>query len=354
MMQNFSVPQMLVSSPHKYEDDADGSTDTGSGAENLSDFSTAEESGSGRLGTLTGARQNLWQPQMMPLQPQMSYQLQPVQFPFAMQGQQTVMYMMAVASDGTQQLIPMMQPQAPSVYTNQFFDDETLLEKKAAKLEAYAEELKAEAFRVGAAAAAATRRANTQEQPRRRLEQSRNTPKKNLSWADEMEEEPTTFPAVKECVVVGDNDDRTTLMFRNLPNEYTRTTLTDMLDSEGFGRLYSFVYVPTDFKRFAGFGYAFVSFANHQSAVLAMNHFGGFKNWKVQSQKVCEVDWSGAVQGLVSHTERYRNSPVMHHSVPDEYKPAVFVNGIRVPFPTSTRPLRPPRQSGHHLKSHRD
>lgn len=265
MMQNFSVPQMLVSSPHKYEDDADGSTDTGSGAENLSDFSTAEESGSGRLGTLTGARQNLWQPQMMPLQPQMSYQfaqmqhmqmmqmqpmqphpmqmhamqMQPVQFPFAMQGQQTVMYMMAVASDGTQQLIPMMQPQAPSVYTNQFFDDETLLEKKAAKLEAYAEELKAEAFRVGAAAAAATRRANTQEQPRRRLEQSRNTPN-FLSWADEMEEEPTTFPAVKECVVVGDNDDRTTLMFRNLPNEYTRTTLTEcwiLRGSAGFTAL---------------------------------------------------------------------------------------------------------------------
>jgi hypothetical protein len=140
-----------------------------------------------------------------------------------------------------------------------------------------------------------------------------------------------------------ENDDRTTLMFRNLPNDYTRTQFLDMLDSEGFNGYYSFVYLPTDFKNFAGFGYAFVNFAKHEGAVKAKQYFQGFKQWKVPSRKVCDVVWSGPVQGLSAHTERYRNSPVMHDSVPDEYKPLVFVDGVRVPFPPPTRRIRPPR-----------
>merc|ERR1712226_203470 len=93
----------------------------------------------------------------------------------------------------------------------------------------------------------------------------------------------------------------------------------------------------------AGFGYAFVNFATHDAAVRAKRHFQGYCQWSVPSQKVCEVVWSGPVQGLPAHTERYRNSPVMHDSVPDEYKPVVFVNGNRVPFPPPTKRIRPPR-----------
>ena len=30
-----------------------------------------------------------------------------------------------------------------------------------------------------------------------------------------------------------------------------------------------------------------------------------------------------------AHVERYKNSPVMHKSVPDEYKPVIFADGVR-------------------------
>merc|ERR1712032_617872 len=139
------------------------------------------------------------------------------------------------------------------------------------------------------------------------------------------------------------NDDRTTLMFRNLPNNYNRSTLWQMLDSEGFKATYNLVYLPTDFRNFAGFGYAFVNFVSHEDAKKAKSSFQGFARWRVPSRKTCDVVWSGPVQGLQAHTERYRNSPVMHDSVPDEYKPVVFVNGIRVPFPPPTKRIRPPR-----------
>ena len=40
------------------------------------------------------------------------------------------------------------------------------------------------------------------------------------------------------------------------------------------------------------------------------------------------MNWSHPYQGLDAHIERYRNSPVMHEDVPDEYKP---MSGPRIP-----------------------
>lgn len=269
---------------------------------------------------------------------------------------QPMMCMMAVGPDGQQMLVPtggpaMMQPQC--VPMSQLSGvpapgrEAVDLSASAAQLEAYAKDLKAAARRAKAAAYTAARRTEgkrghsgatsqcrsieSQQQHSVADRSSPSSGRSSLSWADEA------------CEEMQPNDERTTLMFRNLPNDYTRAALLELLDLQGFQTNYSFVYLPTDFKSFAGFGYAFVSFVNHAAAVQAKRHFQGFRDWRVRSQKVCDVDWSGAVQGLAAHTERYRNSPVMHKSVPDEYKPALFVDGVRTPFPPPTRPLRPPQ-----------
>jgi hypothetical protein len=243
--------------------------------------------------------------------------------PCLVAGTGNMMYMVQMAPNGTQMLCPMQPP-------GMFAQPTATLEQQAMSLDAYATQLAVEARRAKAAASAASR--------------------KNIagSWSEmnnhcrkaSFGSQSDLFPNDKEEV---ENDDRTTLMFRNLPNNYTRAALLDMLDAEGFNRVYSFVYLPTDFKNFPGFGYAFVNFATHESAVRAKRHFQGYCKWSVPSQKVCEVVWSGPVQGLSNHTERYRNSPVMHDSVPDEYKPVVFVDGKRVKFPAPTKKIRPPR-----------
>lgn len=43
---------------------------------------------------------------------------------------------------------------------------------------------------------------------------------------------------------------------------------------------------------------------------------------------------------------RYRDSPIMHGSVPDEFKPVIFEAGTgrRVDFPEPTKKLRAPRR----------
>merc|ERR1719247_1750500 len=135
----------------------------------------------------------------------------------------------------------------------------------------------------------------------------------------------------------------TTVMLRNLPNRYTREMLRQMLDAEGFAGRYTFVYLPIDFKTHSGLGYAFVDLVSSDDALRLRTTFEVFQRWLIQSEKVCSVGWSApAQQGLSAHVDRYRNSPVMHFSVSDEWKPAVFVNGQRVPFPPPTRRLRAP------------
>merc|ERR1712139_725567 len=41
----------------------------------------------------------------------------------------------------------------------------------------------------------------------------------------------------------------TTLMLRNLPIEYDRTMLLELLDAEGFTGPYDFLYLPADFRK---------------------------------------------------------------------------------------------------------
>jgi len=149
-------------------------------------------------------------------------------------------------------------------------------------------------------------------------------------------------PAKAAAVEQVEVDGRTTLMFRNLPKSYSRTNLLRILDEEGFQGAYCFIYCPTNFKSLSGFGYAFVAFHSHQDAVRAKVRFHGYA-WEAPGAQSCDVAWSGPVQGREQHVERYRNSPVMHESVPDEYKPAVFERGQRMAFPAPTKFIRPPQ-----------
>merc|ERR1719421_235604 len=87
-------------------------------------------------------------------------------------------------------------------------------------------------------------------------------------------------------------DQRTTVMLRNLPATYTRTMLVEMLNSEGFGEAYDFVYLPTDFRNNSNFGYAFVNLVTHEIAKDVSAHFQRFARWAVASRKVLDVAWS--------------------------------------------------------------
>lgn len=136
---------------------------------------------------------------------------------------------------------------------------------------------------------------------------------------------------------------RTTVMIRNMPNNYTRGMLLELVDSMGFAGTYDFAYLPVDFQSQAGLGYAFINFASVADAQACFAQFEGFSGWMLPSDKVCSVTWSSPTQGLDAHVDRYRNSPVMHPSLPDEWKPILLQQGTRVQFPPPTKAIKTPK-----------
>jgi hypothetical protein len=128
----------------------------------------------------------------------------------------------------------------------------------------------------------------------------------------------------------------TSLMLRNLPNDYSRDDLILMLDSEGFAALYDFVYLPIDFTSGMGLGYCFVNFVTNLHAAAARKIFSGFRSWNTKSAKVCEAQWSQTRQTLEEHINHFRNNSLMHPGIPDALKPVLFKDGKRVEFPEPT------------------
>lgn len=135
----------------------------------------------------------------------------------------------------------------------------------------------------------------------------------------------------------------TTIMLRNLPEGLTRQTLLHLLDSQGFANRYDFAYLPVNFDTLTGLSHAFVNMVSPADAQRAKAHFEGFSSWGVASNNVCHVVWNDKQQGLLALKERYRNSPVMHDSVPDQFKPIIIVDGKRRSFPPPSQKVKAPK-----------
>jgi hypothetical protein len=127
---------------------------------------------------------------------------------------------------------------------------------------------------------------------------------------------------------------RTTVMLRNLPNNYTRDMLVELLEEQGFRACLDFIYLPVDFKKKSGLGYAFINLISNGEALRALKDLQGFQHWKGRSQKRLQVSWSG-LQGLQANVNYFRNSAVMHADVPEKFKPMIFNNGVPLNLPSA-------------------
>eukprot|EP00913_Durusdinium_trenchii_P024059 g22595.t1 len=152
---------------------------------------------------------------------------------------------------------------------------------------------------------------------------------------------------------------QTTVMLRNLPNNYTRAMVCTMMDKESFKGHYDFLYLPIDARLSgdealsANLGYAFVNLVSEAEVQSFWKVFDGYTRWVLPSAKVCSVSWSGPHQGQQAHVDRYKllgpahlSTPIMHSSVPDEFKPVIFAAGTgeRLAFPAPSKKLRAPRR----------
>jgi len=141
-------------------------------------------------------------------------------------------------------------------------------------------------------------------------------------------------------VEVQEEPERTTVVLRNLPSHLSRSELVTILDEAGFCEKYDFVYLPTNFRSMTVFGYAIVNFTRFADAQTALEQFRGTM---VDGQAMI-TEWSKSQQGYDDLVCRYRDSPVMHNSVPDKHKPIILVKGRVQPFPPPIEPLQLPRK----------
>jgi len=146
--------------------------------------------------------------------------------------------------------------------------------------------------------------------------------------------------ASRRSDLVSGKEAKTTVMLRNVPANYTRAMLLQLLDGSGFARRYDFVYLPMDFKTTAGLGYAFVNLVDAHAAAQFWTTFEGFRDWGVRSGKVASLGWATPHQGLAAYIERFRNSSIMSPDTPDAYKPALLQDGVVVSFPAAVQSLR--------------
>lgn len=157
---------------------------------------------------------------------------------------------------------------------------------------------------------------------------------------------PSLADAMQGDAENGAKETRTTVMLRGLPERYARTMILQLLDAEGFFGRYNFLYLPVDFKRQKNLGYALVNLVSPAEALRFGRHFEGFSGWNVPCDSIGSVAWCSPQQGLQAHIERYRNSPVMHESVPEEWRPLFLAHGVPISFPPPTTKIKAPRLKG--------
>ncbi|GAB2214062.1 hypothetical protein Drorol1_Dr00018396 [Drosera rotundifolia] len=105
-------------------------------------------------------------------------------------------------------------------------------------------------------------------------------------------------------------DNRTTLMIKNIPNKYTSKMLMATIDERHQGT-YDFIYLPIDFKNNCNVGYAFINMVDPNNIIPFYETFDGKKWEKFNSEKVASLKY-GRIQGKQALIAHFQNSSLMN------------------------------------------
>ena len=138
-------------------------------------------------------------------------------------------------------------------------------------------------------------------------------------------------PNVDMKKVLTFEDNRTTIMIKNIPNKFTREKLLELID-KNFKGTYDLFILPKDGNKNRNFGYSFINFISSYSIPYFYSVFNGKKWIDTNSQKVCEITYS-KYQGrneLISHYPNkiiffnddidIKNGANNNFFIPNEYK----------------------------------
>jgi len=109
------------------------------------------------------------------------------------------------------------------------------------------------------------------------------------------------------------NENKTTLMIRNIPNKYTKELMLETIDEE-FKDTYDFFYLPIDFHNNCNVGYAFINFKSLKHIELFYKRFNNSK-WPIfNSEKICSIKYA-RIQGKNECTNHFQGTSLMRQTV---------------------------------------
>jgi len=116
--------------------------------------------------------------------------------------------------------------------------------------------------------------------------------------------------AIDFRAVLRQEDVRSTVMLRNVPNKYTKAALLQLIDKNHAGT-YDFFYLPMDYRNKCNLGYAFLNLRDARSIVALAEEFSG-KGWAhFNSGKVCEVTYA-RIQGKTALIQHFQTTRLVH------------------------------------------
>lgn len=144
------------------------------------------------------------------------------------------------------------------------------------------------------------------------------------------------------------DEQATTWMLSNIPEEFSRDLLLKLLTEEDFVGAVDFLFMPVGVNSGKSVGHAFVNFVTPEEGCRFGKHFRGFE-WPAtegkapaKKQRTAKVSSRGLRQGLEANIQAFRNDMAMHESFPDECRPILMWDGQRIPFPPPTEALIKP------------
>lgn len=122
------------------------------------------------------------------------------------------------------------------------------------------------------------------------------------------------------------NDTRTTLMIKNIPNKYTQAMLLESIN-KNHAFTFDFMYLPIDFKNKCNVGYAFINFVDYRFIPSFYQEFDGKKWEKFNSEKVCALSYA-RIQGRLNLEKHFQSSSIMDqdHSM----RPVILSNSNNI------------------------
>jgi len=128
--------------------------------------------------------------------------------------------------------------------------------------------------------------------------------------------------------VLSGEDQRATVMMRNIPNKYNQRMLLTAIEECSAGAIDLF-YLPIDFKSHCNNGYCFINFTHPAYIPVFYNEFDGKKWDRYNSEKVAEVTYA-RIQGKEELIKHFSNSSLCHED--ESMQPVVWAscNGTSV------------------------